>query len=166
MAYGNLAYNNSIFTGDIDKDGTIYSVGTGRERVKVGIDAQREQELLSAMSEMQETLDNWRNVLIENGLLKVPKTAEELAAETAAEQMQFMQRQAQEQAAINQALLKAIEGLNHTVEELKNNERIDGIDSPIADIPSANKRTEDSENNGKKPRTSKVGAGARQKNPA
>lgn len=120
--------SNSIFTGDRDTDGTIYSIGVGRERLKVGIDFQREQELLNAIGEMQETLDNWREVLIKNGLLDIPKTAEELQAEAAAEQMQFMQKQAQEQAEINQALLKAIEGLNQKVEGL-NNERDNGINN-------------------------------------
>lgn len=166
MNYGNLGYNNSIFTGDIDKDGTIYSVGTGRERVRVGIDAQREQELLSAMGEMQETLDNWREVLIKNGLLEIPKTAEQLQAEAAAQQIQYMQEQAAEQASINQALLRAIEGLNNTVEELKNNGNANRDDSSILDKSSTIERPKDSKNNGKKPGTNKVGTGTGQKNPA
>lgn len=98
MNYGNLGYNNSIFTGDIDKDGTIYSVGAGRERLKVGIDIQREQELLQAVNDMQETLENWKPKMIEHGYIQIPLTPEQIAQETANEQLRLMQQQSQGQA--------------------------------------------------------------------
>lgn len=121
-SYGNIGYSNTIFTGERDiKDGTIYSVGTGRERIKVGVDLEREQELLQANSDMQDTLDNWREILIQNGLLKMPKTPEEIAREAAEQQLALARDQAQQQASINQALLDAISGIQNQIGELKNN---------------------------------------------
>lgn len=126
MNYGNLSYNNSIFTGDIDKDGTIYSVGAGRERLKVGIDAQREQDLLQTITEMQETLENWKPKMIEHGYIKIQKSPEEIARDIADEQIKIAKEQAAQQAQINQALLQAITTLQNQIGEMKNNGRING----------------------------------------
>lgn len=104
-----MAYGNDFFTGVIDERGDILTVSATRDYRKVGIDTRREEELLQQISEMNETLDNWRGVLIENGLLKVPKTPEEIAAEQAAQQSE-----------INQKLLEAISGLQAEIGELKN----------------------------------------------
>lgn len=160
MNYGNLGYNNSIFTGERDiKDGTIYSVGAGRERVKVGVDAEREQELLQSITAMQETLDSWRPKMIEHGYIKIEKSAEETARELAEEQLRIaqeqaeqyrqqaelrereFQKQAQQQAEINQALLKAISGIQTQLGEVNTNGRINGygVESSIDEIGSDSK---------------------------
>lgn len=104
-----MAYGNDFFTGAIDEKGDILVVSATRDYKKVGIDLRREEELLQQITEMSETLDNWRGVLIENGLLKVPKTPEEIAQEQAAQQAQ-----------INQALLEAISELKSELGALKN----------------------------------------------
>lgn len=122
MNYRGMNYDNSIFTAELEKDGTIYSIGTGRDKAKIGIDNQREQELLKTIGEMQDTLDNWREILIQNGLIKIPRTPEEIAREAAEEQLTLAREQAAQQAEINSALLQAITGLQNQIGELKNNE--------------------------------------------
>lgn len=149
MNYGSPNYSNSIFTADLDKDGTIYSIGTGRERVKVGIDMEKEQELLQTISEMQIPLENYFQKLIEirKYLIEVyddkdmvsqlsafapQKSPEEIAKEaaneqirvvqeTAAAQLRLAQEQAAQQAKVNQELLQAIQGLKYELGELKTN---------------------------------------------
>lgn len=100
---------DNIFTGMIDMDGNIYNASMRNTRTKIGIDAQKESELLAQISEMQETLDNYREKLIELGVIEVPKTPEQIA-----------QEQAEQQAIVNQQLLEAISALNAEVKELRN----------------------------------------------
>lgn len=140
---------SSIFTAMLAENGDILVASTTRENKKVGIDTRREQELLNDIGEMRETLDNWREVLISNGLLKIPKTPEEIA-----------QEQAKQQAEINQALLQAIQNLNNQVEALKNGNTGNGNE------PSLNTVGQDSESDRQKPAGSKGSNKPSSKNPA
>lgn len=112
MAYEERAYQKfsteNIFTGMIDMDGNIYSANMRSDRTKIGIDAQKEQELLNQIAEMQETLDNYHEKLVELGVIQIPKSPEQIA-----------QEQAEQQAVINQQLLEAIGALNLEIKELK-----------------------------------------------
>lgn len=87
-----MSYADNIFTGEIDENGVIWEVSTGRKRQVVGIDTQKEQEYQQAITEMQETIDNYYAKLVEIGVIKPPKTAEEIARE-AAEQQQIAMKQ-------------------------------------------------------------------------
>jgi len=99
----------NLFTGMIDMNGDIYNAGTSRQRMKIGIDTKREEDLLSQMTEMQERLDQYYAKLVELGVIVPQKTPEEIA-----------QEQATQQAMINQKLLEAISGLQAELGELKN----------------------------------------------
>lgn len=114
-----MAYGENLFTGMIDESGQIWDMATGRKGRPVGIDAQREQELLQQITDMQETLDSWRPKMIEHGYIQIPKTPEEIAEE----QLRMAREQAAQQAEINQALLAAITSLRSQIGELKNHER-------------------------------------------
>lgn len=151
MAYEEsyLKYStDNIFTGAIDRDGTIYQANM-RNKTKIGIDSEREQELLNQMSEMQATLDNYYGKLVELGEIKVPKSAEEIAAE----QLRMAQEQAEQQAMINQQLLEAIGSLNAEVRELKGVTE-NGMDRQYTGT-SGNAIGSDSEINRAKPAASK-----------
>lgn len=185
MVYGNPSYNNSIFTADLDKDGTIYSIGTGRERIKVGVDAEKEQEYLRTISDMQEPLDNYYQKLIEIRQYLIDryddrdmvsqlaafaprKSPEEIAQETAQEQMRLAQEQAAQQAKINQALLEAINHSNETITQLSEQVkelRANGNGGYV--VESGDEQNgRDSESDGSEPKPSKSGAPARAKNVA
>lgn len=115
-------YNSdNTFVALIDQNGFIRDMSTGRRGEIIGIDCQKEEEYKATIAEMQETLDNYYGKLVELGAITVPKTPEQIAQEAAAEQMRFVQEQAEQQATINQALLKAVEGLNAELKELKTN---------------------------------------------
>lgn len=105
-----MAYGENIFTGMIDEQGNIYEASTGRKRQIVGVDSQREQELLNQINDMQVTIDNYYEKLVELGVITPPKTAEEIATEQAAQQSQ-----------INQSLLEAINSLKSEIKELRAN---------------------------------------------
>ena len=107
MAYDSYPASN-IFTGMIDESGTIYEASTGRKRQPVGIDSQREQELLDQINQMQSVIDNYYEKLVSLGEIVPPKSAEEIARE-----------QASQQAEINQRLLEAISGLQAELSEIK-----------------------------------------------
>lgn len=136
-----MAYSNDFFTGAIDEKGDILVVSATRDYKKIGIDNRREEELLQQITEMTETLDNWRGVLIDNGLLKIPKTPEEIAQEQAAQQAQ-----------INQALLEAISELKSELGVLKNGNSGNSNDAGVK--PSG----QDSAGNRQKPAGSKGSA--------
>lgn len=87
MAYG---YADNIFTAIIDENGDIYEASTGRKRQKVGVDSQREQELLGQIIEIQERLDNYYDKLVELGIIALPKGAEQIAQEAAEQQTALM----------------------------------------------------------------------------
>lgn len=114
-----MAIGEGFFTGMIDEKGDILVVSGTREYKKVGIDSRREQELIQEISERDETLEAWRNVLIENGLLKIPKTAEEIAEEAAREQMRLMQERNEQQIEINTVLLESVQKSNQTISALE-----------------------------------------------
>jgi len=152
MAYG---YPENIFTGMIDEQGFIWEAGTGRKRQVIGIDAQKEQEYQQTISQMQETLDNYREKLIELGVIQVPKTPEELASE----QLRIAQEQSEQQAEINKALLEAISGLQSQIKEMKNNGNVgsssefsgdaDGQNSQdIGKVSTGNKRSDNTRKKG------------------
>jgi len=100
---------SNIFTGIISEDGTIYEYGSGRKRTVIGIDAQKEQEYIKQISDMQETITNYYNKLVELHIIEIPKTPEQIALEQAAEQNK-----------INTMLMQAIEQLTQKVGELSN----------------------------------------------
>ena len=102
-----MEFAANIFTGMIDTDGTIYEAGTGRKRQKIGVDSQREEELVKQIAEMQEVLESYYNKLVELGEIVPPKTAEQIALE-----------QAEQQREINLTLLDAIENLKNEVKAL------------------------------------------------
>lgn len=116
-----MAYNNTdnTFVALIDQNGYIRDMSTGRRGEVIGIDYQKEEEYKATIAEMQETLDNYYNKLVELGAITIPKTPEQIAQEAAAEQVRIAQEQAEQQATINQALLQAIEGLSTELKELK-----------------------------------------------
>lgn len=118
-----MAYNdsNNTFVALIDSNGMIRDMSTGRRGEVIGVDYQKEDEYKRTIAEMQETLDNYYGKLVELGAITIPKTPEQVAQEAAAEQLRFVQEQAEQQATINQALLKAVEGLNAELKELKKN---------------------------------------------
>lgn len=99
---------DNLFTGRLDLDGTIYNANMRGVGTKVGIDAEREQELLNQISEQEEIIKNYYDKLVSLGVIEVPKTPEEIALEQAAAQ-----------ATINQQLLEAIGALNTEIKELK-----------------------------------------------
>lgn len=119
MAYEESTYQKfsteNIFSGMIDMDGNIYNASMRSNRTKIGIDAEREQELLNQISEQEEIIKNYYDKLIELGVIVPPKTTEELAAE----QLKITQEQAEQQALINQSLLEAISSLQSELKEMK-----------------------------------------------
>ena len=99
------------FTAVIGTDGTIYEAGLGRDRSPVGIDAQREAELQSQISDMQSVLDEYYNKLVQLGEIVPVKSAEQIASEQAAAQ-----------AEINRELLEAIKDMKAELSSLKASE--------------------------------------------
>lgn len=125
-----MDYGQNFFTGSIEPDGDILLASAGRDPKKVGIDTKREQELLQAIKERDETLDNWREILIENGLLAIPKTPEEIARETAEQQLLITKQQAEEQARLitsqNEAMAKMMNVLESMEKKLGGYENVNG----------------------------------------
>jgi len=107
------------WVGITDADGTIYSFISGRKGQVIGVDLQREQELLTQIGEMESVLENYYQKLVELGVIVPEKTPEQIAKEAAEEQLRIVQEQAEEQAKINQALLSAIQGLQAEITEIK-----------------------------------------------
>lgn len=101
---------DNIFTGMIDLDGNIYNASMRNNRVKIGVDAEREQELLNQIEEMQGVIDNYYQKLVDLGAIIPPKTPEQIA-----------QEQAEQQSLINQQLLEAIGSLQAELKEMKSN---------------------------------------------
>lgn len=81
-----MAYGDNIFTAVIDENGVIWEAGTGRKRQAVGIDSQREQDYQSQISEMQGTIENYYNKLVELGVIVPPKSPEQIAQEAVEQQ--------------------------------------------------------------------------------
>jgi len=105
-----MDYGQNIFTAMIDETGTIWEASTGRKRQSVGIDAQKEQEYIAQIAEMQERLDQYYAKLVDLGIISPPKSAEQIA-----------QEQAAQQAEINAKLLEAIGNLQTELGELRKN---------------------------------------------
>ena len=112
MNYENAA---TPFICVIDESGQIWETATGRKRQAVGIDLQREQDLLRTIDEMKEVLDGYYNKLVELGAIVPQKTAEQIAAE----QLEVAREQMNKQADINQALLEVIAGLKGELLDIK-----------------------------------------------
>lgn len=112
MAYEESSYQkfstDNLFTGMLDLDGTIYTANMRSNRTKIGIDTEREQELLNQINEQEEIIKNYYDKLVSLGVIEIPKTPEQIA-----------QEQAEQQAIINQQLLEAIGALNAEIKELK-----------------------------------------------
>lgn len=115
-SYSKFSTDN-LFTGVLELDGTIYTASTRNNRRKIGIDSQREEELLRQINEQEEIIKNYYDKLVEIGIITPPKTSEEIAAE----QLRLAQEQAEQQALINQSLLEAISGLQSQIKEMTNN---------------------------------------------
>lgn len=137
-----MEYGQNIFTAMISEDGTIYETSTGRKRQPIGIDMQKEQEYQVQIAEMQGTIDNYFEKLVELGVIQIPKTPEEIATE----QLRIAQEQAEQQAQINQSLLEAINSLKTELKEMKADEH--DRDSSEFGIKS---NRQNSTNNRKKP---------------
>lgn len=187
-----MAYGENIFTGIIGDNGDIFLASSSREQKKVGIDNRREGELIQeirerdeAIQDRDELIENWRTVLIENGLLEIPKTPEELAQEMAQEQLKTVQESAAEQLRIAQEaaqqnnlfmseMLKTMQSMQYQIEELKNNEYIpdtrkvhDERNSSIIVVePSPKQSGNDSQSDGKTSTTNKRSSGTSKKNSA
>ena len=102
------SYEQSYFTAIIARDGTIMTAGLGREQQKIGIDSQREAELLNEIQSLDARLKEYYERLVELGDIVPPKSAEQIAYEQAAEQ-----------AKINAALLETLEIMNKKIELLE-----------------------------------------------
>jgi hypothetical protein len=107
--------HQNIFTGIVNLEGDIHEFNGYRMGAKIGIDNQRESELIHQITEMQECLDAQYTKLVEHGIIVPPKTAEQLAAE----QLLLAQETAAEQSKINSELLKAINGLQTQISALQ-----------------------------------------------
>lgn len=165
-----MATGNDFFTGFIDENGDIWVVSASREYKKIGIDSRKEAELVQAIQERDDMLENWRGILIENGLMKIPKTAEEIAQEAANEQLRLMQEERTRQMEINQAFMESFEGLSATIKELNvtvkelQAREYDGNGHTIVNEPSPSKQPKSSQNNRKIAGASKSGDIARPEN--
>lgn len=108
-------YGQNVFTGVIDDNGVIWDFVGGRKNVQVGIDAQKEKELLLEIDELKEITDNYYNKLVELGVITPPKTAEEIANE----QINIIQTKLNEQSEINSTLLDTLKKMNAEIASLK-----------------------------------------------
>jgi len=140
----------NVFTGLISENGDIYNANYRGARDKIGIDNERETELLKLIEDQEEIIKNYYDKLVELGVITPQKSAEEIAME-----------QAMEQARINQQLLEAIGALNAEIKELK------GAGSNVDDRYGAESRgksdEQNSADNGQKPAAGKRGSGTREK---
>jgi len=116
----------SQFVAAIDNSGVIYEISAGRKRQAVGIDIQREQEILGQITERDalieerdERIENYYNKLVELGVIIPEKTPAEIAQEAAAEQLAFVKEQAEQQAKVNQSLVEALAALTEKVSAME-----------------------------------------------
>lgn len=135
-----MAYGDGLYSVIVKGNGDIHEISGYQEGRKLGVDVKQEekfiQEIQMLTQEIQardETLEAWRTVLIDNGLLTVPKTAEEIADEVAKEQIRILQEQEQrqlereerqaekdaQQLKINEAFLESIQKSNQTISQLE-----------------------------------------------
>jgi hypothetical protein len=108
------------FLAIIDSDGTIYQYNGGRKGVPVGIDTQKENELLSQLSEMQGVTENYYEKLVEVGVIVPQKTPEQVAKEAAEEQKRILQAHLDEQRNVNNTLLELVKVMQNEISGLKN----------------------------------------------
>ena len=106
--YGQNPYGSNIFSGIIDQEGNIFEINGYRKGQKIGVDTQRENELLKQIDEITGITDSYRDRLVELGVIQMPKTPEQIATE-----------QANEQQKINKALFEALTGFKSEISELK-----------------------------------------------
>ena len=139
--------NDGRYIVAIDKDGRIFEVSSGRKGQLVGIDRQREEELLAQISDMQAVIDNYYAKLVDLGEIIPPKSPDEIAKEAAEAQLELLKcqigeqnrlskAQQNEQSQINAALLDAVRGLTSKIESLE------GKDAP-SENKAANSRKTD-----------------------
>ena len=141
-----IVAGENVFTGIINMSGDIFEMNGYRQGNKVGIDAEKENEYIKQIAEMQTVIDNYFDKLVELGAIVPPKSAEQIAAE----QLAIAQEQAAQQAEINQSLLKAISGLQAQIEEMKNNGN-----ARNNNVGGGDNSGKDSAENGKKPASGK-----------
>jgi len=127
------------FVAVIDNTGTIYQTDSGRKRTAIGVDLQRENELLEQISDMQEVLDNYYQKLVELGAIVPEKSPEEIARETADRQLELAREQAEQQAEINSKLLNAIGALQSEIADMKQNKSSVNSEIVIEEKPVAKK---------------------------
>jgi len=106
------------FVAVIDNMGIVYQTDSGRKRTAIGVDLQRESELLGQIGEMQDVIDNYYQALVKAGIIIPEKTPEEIAQAAAAEQLALAKEQAEQQAQINAALLDAVKSLQSEIKEM------------------------------------------------
>lgn len=134
-----MAYDNDTFIGIIDQDGVIWEINSGRKRQAVGIDLEKEQEYQKHIDKQQEIIDNYYNHLVELGEIIPPKSAEDIAREQAAQQT-----------AINTELLKAIQGLQSEIKELKGNGKTGVCDGASGESSGQNSQSNQQKSPGRK----------------
>lgn len=98
-----------IFPAIIDKNGVIWYVENGRKKETVGFDN-------SLKEEMEETIENYYNKLVELGVIAIPKTQEEIVQEQMAMQIDM-----------NKKMLNVINEIRKEVNELKQSPKESGF---------------------------------------
>ena len=99
-------YNNNQYV-YIDQDEFIRDI---RSNKVIGITLQREQEYAQEIQELKELVENYYDKLVKNGVISVPKTAEEIAQDTAQQQQQFMS-----------LVMETMQGMQNEIKELRAN---------------------------------------------
>lgn len=159
-----MAYGDNLYTVIVDEIGDIYEISGYQKGRKLGVDIRREaqfiqeiQEKNQDIAERDEIMDNWHSILLENGLIKIPKTAEEEARDAANEQIRIVQEQAEQfrlqaeqqaerfneqakqQSQINQALLESVQKSNQTIAQFESsiqqsNETISNLENIVKEL--------------------------------
>jgi len=119
MDYRNQHDHAQPWVGITDLDGTIYAYNSGRKGQAIGVDLQREKELLSQIGDMQDVIENYYSKLVELGAIVPEKSPEQVAKEAAEEQLRIAREQSEQQAIVNQALLDAVSSLKAEIAEIK-----------------------------------------------
>lgn len=107
------------FVALIDLDGVIYQYNANRKGPAVGVDLQREGELLKQIDDMQEVIEKYRDKLVENGIITLPKSPEEIAREAAEAQLAEMRKQNEQNAKIQAQMLETMKSLQAEITALK-----------------------------------------------
>jgi len=102
----------NVFMGSLDKDGNILQMDRAtNNNIIIGVDLETVADLKNELESQQEIIDNYYNKLVELGVIEVPKTAEQIASETAEKQLKLA-----EETALNQQ--KMINNQNSLLEKM------------------------------------------------